>query len=411
MREGEIQAVCLPENSPATSTAIAHGVSIRQAGAAELGQALQAMRQHTLAIFAAYETADMLSVPYSQEFNPPLWELGHVGWFQEWWIGRNQQRAAGTLCDPAHLRARCAVPDADHWYNSSTVAHASRWHLPLLQTNDCKAYLATTLEHTLTLLAQAGNSDAELYFYRLMLLHEAMHAEAALYMGQALNVKLAIDLGAVCAYFTGISGQISIKKGLWSLGSAAQGFSFDNELGGHRIALADFQIDARAVSWAQYLPFVEATQRALPRYTRRASDGSYACQVFGQWSPLEPCAAAVHLSYHDAQAYCQWAGRRLPTEAEWECAAMSDHPELAQGAALRPFHWGEVWEWTASTFAPYPGFVPHPYRDYSEPWFHTRQVLRGACTATHSVMRNPKYRNYFTPERTDIYAGFRTCAL
>ena len=75
------------------------------------------------------------------------------------------------------------------------------------------------------------------------------------------------------------------------------------------------------------------------------------------------------------------------------------------------FAWGQVWEWTASTFAPFPGFVTHPYRDYSEPWFHTRPVLRGACAATQHMLRSPKYRNYFMPQRTDIYAGFRTCGL
>jgi EgtB-related family protein len=129
-------------------------------------------------------------------------------------------------------------------------------------------------------------------------------------------------------------------------------------------------------------------------------------QTFGVWKPLDLQATAVHLSLADAQDYCAWAGRRLPSEAEWELAASSSHAN----AASNKFQWGEVWEWTGSTFAAYPGFKAHPYLDYSAPWFGSRQVLRGACAATQTMMRNVKYRNYFTPERTDIYAGFRTCA-
>jgi EgtB-related family protein len=107
---------------------------------------------------------------------------------------------------------------------------------------------------------------------------------------------------------------------------------------------------------------------------------------------------ACHLTAFEAEAWCRWAGRRLPTEAEWELAA-----QRAKG-----FAWGEVWEWTSSPFAPYPGFVAHPYVDYSRPWFDGRPVLKGACPATVPRMRHPKYRNYFTHERNDIMSGFRS---
>ncbi|MBS1221228.1 MAG: Serine/threonine kinase, partial [Proteobacteria bacterium] len=99
-------------------------------------------------------------------------------------------------------------------------------------------------------------------------------------------------------------------------------------------------------------------------------------------------------------AWCCWAGRRLPTEAEWEAAAMTQ----------AGFEWGQVWEWTASRFLPYPGFVAHPYRDYSAPWFGDRYVLRGASRATSPRMAHPRYRNFFLPERNDVPNGFRSCA-
>jgi EgtB-related family protein len=192
----------------------------------------------------------------------------------------------------------------------------------------------------------------------------------------------------------------SFKNAVWRLGSAATGFAFDNELAGHSANLKAFEIDAQPVSWTRYLPFVEATGHALPRYLRQTSFG-YESLHFGQWWPLNMQAHAVHLSWHDAQAFCQWDGRRLPTEAEWECAAMSEEG----------FAWGQVWEWTSSDFLPYEGFQAHPYRDYSQPWFGSRKVLRGACAATLPIMAHAKYRNFFTPDRSDIYSGFRTCAM
>ena len=122
-----------------------------------------------------------------------------------------------------------------------------------------------------------------------------------------------------------------------------------------------------------------------PRYLRREA-GSWQQWRHGRWQALDLHAAACHLSCFEAEAWCRWAGRRLPSEAEWERAACRG------GAAFR---WGDVWEWTASAFAPYPGFEPHPYRDYSAPWFDGRPVLRGASFMTQPRMRHPRYRNYF----------------
>ncbi len=113
---------------------------------------------------------------------------------------------------------------------------------------------------------------------------------------------------------------------------------------------------------------------------------------------MNPLRPAVHVSLHEAEAWCRWAARGLPTEAKWECAAL----------ALEGFSWGQVWEWTASQFEPYPGFIAHPYRDYSAPWFGSHRVLRGACPATSSPLAHARYRNFFEPHRNDIFAGFRS---
>ena len=385
----------------------------RTADAPRLDSALRELRGRTLQVFDAFVQAGMLQVPQTSELNPPLWELGHIAWFQELWTSRNPARDDGVRCNPTFARLPSVMAQSDNLYDSSAVAHDSRWSLPLPTTDATKDYLAATLQKTLNLLETAGQSDDALYFYRLVLFHEAMHLEAAIYMAQALGVAVDVMLFSAPqnttksiankAYFTPASSQIGIKNTVWTLGGPENnpnsGFAFDNELGAHTVNIAAFDIDSQAVRWRPYLQFVQATGHALPRYVRKAAQG-YEHQHFGHWQPLDMQAAAVHLSWHDAQAYCAWAGRRLPTEAEWECAALTTN-----------MAWGEVWEWTSNAFVPYPGFTAHPYRDYSEPWFHTRPVLRGACLATQPMMRNAKYRNYFMADRTDIFAGFRTCKV
>lgn len=377
--------------------------SFRQMDATALAHALRHSRQRTLALADAWAQAlPGLHIPYSPELNPPLWELGHVGWFQEWWVGRNAQRPLGTACEPDHARPSSAMANADAFYNSSQVPHASRWHLPLPSLADTRAYMAEVLGQTLALLAQAGPTDPDLYFWRLVLAHEDMHNEASVYMAQALNVPLppewaqghtqarAVDHGPVHMPAQTVTLGVTLECG-------GPGFAFDNELGAHTVALAGFDIDTAPVNWARYLPFVQATGHRLPPHVRQAG-GQWQSRHFGHWQPLDDTAPAVHLSHTDALAWCRWAGRRLPTEAEWVCAA-----QAAPG-----FGWGEVWEWTASAFAPFPGFVPHPYRDYSAPWFDGRPVLKGFCAASAYRMAHVHYRNYFTPERRDIFAGFRS---
>lgn len=374
----------------------------RQQDATALARALHHSRQRTLALADAWAQAlPDLDVPHSPELNPPLWELGHVGWFQQWWVGRNQQRPLGTACEPDHARPPSALPGADALYNSSQVPHASRWHLPLPSLADTRAYMGEVLGQTLALLAQAGPSDSDLYFWRLVLAHEDMHNEASVYMAQALNVPLPAEWARGHAQPRAVDhGPMHVPAQTVSLGYNGPGFAFDNELGTHTVALAAFDIDTAPVSWARYLAFVQATGHRLPLHVRR-EHGQWQSRHWGQWRPLDDTAPAVHISHTDALAWCRWAGRRLPTEAEWVCAAQT----------VPGFGCGEVWEWTGSAFAPFPGFVPHTYRDYSAPWFDGRPVLKGFCAATAYRMAHVHYRNYFTPERRDIFAGFRSAGL
>ncbi len=393
--------------------------NLRHAGPAALAAALDDGRAALLQIFDGYRAGlgdSGLQVPCAPELNPPLWEMGHIGWFEEHWLGRNPQRSAGNAADPLAPRAASLLPAADTLYDSSRIEHDSRWKLPLPDVAVTLGYLAAVREQSLALLSAAAEDDAALYFFRLALFHEAMHREAWTYMAQTLDIALP---PAGPRSLPAAAADLALPGGQWTLGYAEPGFAFDNELPPHPVTLDAFAIDRAPVSWARYLPFVAAggygherywtaegwgwchdSNRTAPRYLRQVN-GKWQQKRFGTWQELDPALPAMHLSCHEAQAWCVWAGRRLPTEAEWEMVACS---------APADFAWGEVWEWTASTFEPYPGFIAHPYRDYSVPWFGSRPVLRGASFATAAWMKHPRYRNYFTAERNDIFAGFRSCA-
>ena len=391
---------------------------MRQAKAKELTAALQELRTHTLSAFRAYERANLLHIPYQPELNPPLWELGHIAWFQEYWIGRNKHRSEGTDWQIGRPQNTSLLITSDQWFDSAKVQHVTRWDQSLPTREACLTYAEQTMEQTLALLQVDAESGSTLYFYWLVLQHEAMHLEASAYMAQALAIPF--DSVWVSDHANSTTGEIANASTLakaganeprsrqtttrlpaqsWTLGSAADQFCFDNELIARPVALKTFEIDLEPVCWAQYMSFIAATGHRLPLYVRQTGS-SFEIQTFGVWAPMNMQDTAVHLSWDDAQAYCAWAQRRLPTEAEWDCAART----------TPNFNWGEVWEWTQDTFEPFDGFVVHPYAEYSAPWFGTRKVLRGAAAVTHSVLRHVQYRNFFTPERRDIYSGFRTCS-
>jgi EgtB-related family protein len=417
----------------------------RQGTAAWLAHALRQARIDTWQLFEAFAAAlPALNVPQHPAFNPPVWELGHIGWFQTRWLERHPLWRLGTQADPTQPLRPARPTQADELFDSSHVPHASRWGLPLPSVEALRGELAHGLDVTLAMLGEAGKGRAQddaLYFFRLCLLHEDMHHEAGLYMARALGVPVP-DPRWQPRPLPAPPLPLSVPAVLWrSTPSDDPGFAFDNELGMQAVEVPAFEIDAQAVRWAEFLPFVASggyanprwwtpqgwrwlqtdagCWRALavactaqgeppapgdndglqPRYLRQRR-GRWECWRGGRWAELDLSQAASHLSAHEAQAWCTWAGRRLPTEFEWE-QALAAHP----GA----FCWGDVWEWTASPHQAFPGFIAHPYRDYAAPWFDGRPVLKGASHLTQPRMRHPRYRNFFTADRNDLAAGFRTC--
>ena len=394
---------------------------IRRAGKELLSLALIDARNHTLRWVSACEKAlgsSALAVPPQADIDPPLWTLGHVGWFQELWLGRNVQRQRGERCDPRVTRLASILPDADRWYDPAQAAHAHRWQLDLPDLQSTRQYLVDTLETTLELLdATPDDDDDTLYFYRLALFHEDEHLEGWATLAQTLG----FDTGLLTPLATQASRPgLLFPATRWMLGSEASGFAFDNEREPHEVAIPEFEIDAQAVTWAQFSEFVEdggyderrhwsddgwawlqREGRRTPRHVDQMRQGVLQ-RRFGKLVRVPLAQPVVHVSWYEADAWCRWAGRRLPAEVEWEAAAHL--------GASRGFRWGDVWEWTASTFRPYPGFRAGPCRDFSEPCFGSHKVLRGASFATRGRMRHPKQRNFGRPERDEWFSGFRSCA-
>ena len=405
---------------------------MRHAGRELLSVALMDARNHTLHLATQIETAlgaGGLAVPMKPEFNPPLWTLGHIGWFQAWWTARNLQCHRGAGADPSATRLASIEPRADHWWNPAAAPHDSRWALDLPDLASTRGYLLETLEATLDLLEKTPDEDDALYFYRLALCHEDMRGEELIVLAQSLGLPLQLVMPGPAAP----RGPVLVPATRWSLGSTAgQGFSFDNERPPFEVQVPEFEIDSQAVTWAQFVEFVDdggydraelwhplgwqwlqakatdASQdggRRGPRYVDQigVASGAVMQTRFGKPMRMLGGQAATHVTWWEADAWCRWAGRRLPAEVEWEVAA---HTALRRG-----WRWGDVWEWTGTTFRGYPGFEAGPWRDYSQPSFGTHKVLRGASFATRARMKHPKFRNFCLPERDDLFCGFRSCAL
>ena len=435
---------------------------------------LRETRARTLQLVEDLSEAQLIG-PRLQIVNPLRWEIGHLAWFQEFWVLRHLGKQSPIL------------KHGDELYDSARVAHYTRWHLPLPERDETLVYMQRVLERVIDQASEqsGGLMDAEgydqEYFLNLVLLHEQMHDEAITYTRQTLSypapafaevnkMGLAEQDAALTQTDNDLTCDAEVPGGTFTLGSASeQGFVFDNERLAHAVVVGPFAISKTAVTSGEFKKFVEDggyrrsglwtgegwrwrtnASAEHPVYWRREMGDRWLRRNFDEWVALDERLPVIHVNWHEANAYCRWAGRRLPTEAEWEMAASAEPPangRLAEHKRRCPWgddspsfelanlDWralgcipvdalpagdsafgcrqmiGNVWEWTASDFKPYPGFVVGPYREYSAPWFGDHKVLRGGCWATRSRLIHNSYRNFYTPDRRDVWAGFRTCAL
>ena len=381
---------------------------MRHAGRELLSLALMDARNHSLRWAAAFEGSKAGAAPL-------LWELGRLAWFQEYWIARNVQRQRGERCDATRPKLASILPEADALFESARA-------VPMIDLQTIRHYLVESLETTLELLDGAvrdDESDDALYFYRLALLREDDCVERFAVLSQMLG----FDTGLRVPLATRpVRPPLLFPATRVQLGSAPGGFVPDSEKWAHAVVLPEFEIDSQAITWAQYGEFVEdggyddrrhwaaagwdwvqSQGRRTPRFVDQMRQGVLQ-QRFGKLVRVTLAQPAMHVSWFEADAWCRWAGRRLPGEAEWEAAAV-------QGAT-RGFRWGDVREWTAGTLRPYPGAPAAASPGQSDAaTARPRRVLRGASFATRGRLRCATAREAEAPDFDAGFCGFRSCAI
>ena len=339
-----------------------------------LRDALIRQRQYTLALYADLPPAYWVPAqfPYLSIVNPPLWELAHIAWFAEFFCLRWRNDDITGLNTPSIL------PMADSLFNSQTVPHRARWSNSYPDRQTCFRYMEQSLEAVIDALK--ANAPIDLYGFQLALAHEDMHAEALAMTLGTLGLP-APPCVPVRVSYDGAGHDLRFAGGEIELGASARSFRFDNELPACRQVVAPYSIASRPVNASEFAEFAGSTDYADDELW---SDAGREWRIGAhQGRPWEPTSlAAMHVNYYQAEAWSRWAGRRLPTEAEWEFAATRSPEFLASS--------GQVWEWTSSAFAPYPGFYAGRYRDYSAPWFHTHQVLKGGSFVTNPRLKYPQ---------------------
>ncbi|GHH63514.1 hercynine oxygenase [Kitasatospora indigofera] len=416
---------------------------------------LIAARARTAALTDCVEEPD-LTAQHSPLMSPLVWDLAHIGNQEELWLLRN---VGGR--DPMH-------PEIDPLYDAFEHPRAERPSLPLLPPHEARAYAHEVRGRVLDLLASSPLEGPPLltdgFAFGMVAQHEQQHDETMLITHQLRQGPVALTAPApppAPADAAALPAEVLIPGGPFRMGTDTELWALDNERPSHELELADFLLDTTPVSNAAYQRFIADGGYQEPRWwtpegwehrTRAGlvaplfwsrEGGQWLRRRFGAVEPVPGDEPVLHVSWYEADAYARWAGRRLPTEAEWEKAARYDpvsgrsrrypwgdqapgpeHANLGQRhlrpapvgsypAGASPYGvrqlMGDVWEWTASDFRPYPGFRAWPYKEYSEVFFGPEyKVLRGGCFAVAPVACRGTFRNWDYPVRRQIFAGFRT---
>lgn len=360
----------------------------------EAAAALTEVGERTFALLEPLSEYDQCR-QVSPLMSPLVWDLGHMANYEEQWLVSS---IGGVPTRSTRL---------DDMYNAFEHPRWERPSLSLLSPAGAAAYYTDVREQTLALLDSVGLDDADpltrdAFVHAMVVMHHHQHCETML-ATLALMDALPAGTGPVPVGVPS-TGEMHVEAGTFTMGTDTHAWAYDNEKPAHDVAVDGFWIDAAPVTNAQYRGFVE--------------DGGYMRR--GLWSPggqawlmdeaatsplvwhygLDPAAPVQHVSWFEADAFARWVGRRLPTETEWERAVST---QAIVGST------GQVWEWTASDFLPYPGFQAFPYAEYSEVFFgEGYKVLRGGSWATHPRAISPTFRNWDRPQRRQIFAGFRT---
>jgi len=333
-------------------------------------------------------------VPALEILNPPSWELGHLTWFHEFWVHRLGQTSNSSY-----------FQHSDELFNSSLITHSDRWKVKIPSKDNLRTYFNSVTQNSLDLLENNKISEEQKYFLELSIYHQDMHNEAFAYMCQTLKYQCPQNSSVVRYAAKGLlrsDKYLSFPSQTIQAGSKRDGFFiFDNEKWQFPLQIEAFSISKLPVSNQEYLECLLANPALeKPKHWRCENDRWYLLE-FQEWIDLPLDQPVIHISFDEAQKYCEWRNERLPTEFEMLALLQSD-----------PAHWQEshLWEWTSSLFLPFKGFEPDPYVDYSKPWFGGGyRVLKGFSPFTPKRLRRPQFRNFYLPNRSDPFCGFRTC--
>jgi gamma-glutamyl hercynylcysteine S-oxide synthase len=319
-------------------------------------------------------------------------------------------------------------------YDAIESPRTIRGKLPILRGAELRSYLDEVRERALEVLDRLELESAEDpllaqgFIYEMLIAHEHQHNETMLQLIQMVDGYEPVEIEPPPEPDSDGPQMVLVEGGEAEIGAGADGFAYDNERPRHTVDLESFWIDRTPVTNRAYAEFVADTRAEPPMYWEAEREGWWSRMAMGRREPLDPDQPVVHISWHEADAFARWAGKRLPSEEEWELAAAGADREranldqLAFGCAGAGAYadapsdcgavqmLGDVWEWTSSDFEAYPGFQAFPYREYSEVFFgDAHKVLRGGSWATRRNVIRTSFRNWDLPERRQLFAGLR-CA-